>query len=97
MPKNMQRELIKTRQNLTECLAETMPSKEFRATIIMAMIGLHRIEDQIRNSQNIEERRQLTHEFNTGKTSIEKGIRLLRKSINRSSKDSGETFRRAMP
>jgi len=97
MPQDMQRELIKTRQNLTECLAKTMPSKEFRATIIMAMVGLHRIEAQIRNSQNIEERRQLIDEFNRGISIIEKGIGALGKNRRENINPSEKRFHNTMP
>jgi len=80
MHEDLQRVLKKTGQDLMIALKETLPSKKFRAIIIMAMVGLHMIEARIRKTQNLEERRRLNREFKIGRNAIEKGIRALRKS-----------------
>lgn len=97
MPRDLKEELRKTRKELTACMAETMPSKEFGATIIMAVVGLHLIEARIRKSQNLEERRQSIDEFNWGKAIIEKGIRALGKTRSADPNSSEEQFHNAMP
>jgi len=95
MLQNLKKELLRTRRDLTACLQETMPTKEFGDLISMAMVSLHMIEDRVCKTQNLHERRELIHEFNFGKETIEKGIRSLRKASKRRS--SKERFRRAMP
>ena len=97
MPRDLKEELRKTRKELTACMAETMPSKEFSATIIMAMVGLHVIEARIRKTHNLEERRKLIDEFNRGKTIIEKGIKALGKTRKENTNPSEERYRDAMP
>ena len=84
------------RQELMTCMEKTMPCKDFRATIIMAMVGLHVIETQIRKTPNLEERRRLINEFNKGKGTIEKGIRALKKNAGRRTRESDEQSRRAV-
>ncbi len=86
MLQNIQRELRQTRQEVIDSLMGTMPSKEFTATIMMAMVALHVIEARIHKTQNLEERRQLIDEFNKGRNTIEKGIQLLKKNKLENSK-----------
>lgn len=85
MSQNLQRELVETRQELMRCLGATMPTKEFRATMIMAMVGLHLVEARIRETSNLEERRRLIDEFNSGTKTIWKGIELLQRSAGATS------------
>jgi hypothetical protein len=80
MLQNLQRDLREIRQELMVVLGETMPTKEFRATMIVAMVGLHLIEARIRKTSNLEERRRLIDEFNSGKKTIWKGIESLKRS-----------------
>lgn len=80
MSQNLQRVLVETRQELMSCLGATIPTKEFRATMIMAMVGLHLTEARIRKTSNLKERRRLIDEFNRGKNTIWKGIELLKRS-----------------
>lgn len=96
MLQNPQKKLEKIRKELMECLRETFPTKEFSATIMMAMVRLHMIEAGIRETQNLEERRRLIDEFNNKRKAIERGIRLLWQSSGRHVKDSEERIRRAM-
>ena len=96
MSQNLNGELRGIREDLTSCLKETFPSKEFRATLIMAMVGLHVIEARMRKTQNLNERRQLINKFNKGKGTIEKGIRALKKSAGTRARASGEQSRRAV-
>jgi hypothetical protein len=94
---NLKQELIGVRQDLMAALGQTTPAKEFGATLLMAMVGLHVTEARIRKTQNFEERRRLINEFNRQMNAIEKGIQALRKSSRESSKDPGERRKRAMP
>lgn len=97
MLQNPQRELEKIRRELMVCMSETLPSKEFSATIMMAMVWLQVIETRIPKTQNIIERRRLINEFKNKKNTIEKGVRLLRRSSGKIKNHSKETSRRAVP
>lgn len=94
---NLKREIQKARQALMAALGQTTPAKEFGATLLMAVVGLHVTEARIRKTQNFKERRRLINEFNRQMNAIEKGIQALRKSSRESSKDPGERRKRAMP
>ena len=94
---NLKQELMGVRQALMAALGQTTPAKEFGATLMMAVVGLHVTEARIRKTQNFEERRRLINEFNRQRNAIEKGIQALRKSSRESSKDPGERHKRAMP
>jgi len=94
---NLKQELMRVRQNFMASMGQTTPAKEFGATLMMAVVGLHVTEARIRKTPNFEERRQLINEFNRQMNAIEKGIQALRKSSRESSKDPGERRKRAMP
>ena len=94
---NLKQELMRVRQDLMAALGLTTPAKEFGATLLMAMVGLHVTEARIRKTQNFEERREKINEFNRQRNAIEKGIQALRKSSRESSKDPWERRKRAMP
>ena len=96
MLQNLKREIQKTRDTLMAAMEQTTPAKEFGATLMMAVVGLHVTEARIRKTQNFEERRRLINEFNRQRNAIEKGIQALRKSSRESSKDPGERRKRAM-
>jgi hypothetical protein len=96
MSQNLKRELKELRHHLMACLCTTIPTKEFRAAITMAMIGLHITEAQIRKTQNLEERRRLINEFNKRKNAIQKGLRALMRSNKGDSENSNERPRRAV-
>jgi hypothetical protein len=93
---NLKKELMGVRQAFMAAVGQTTPAKEFGATLLMAMVGLHVTEGRIRKTQNFEERRRLINEFNRQRNAIEKGIQALRKSSRESSKDPGERRKRAM-
>ncbi len=96
MLQNPQKELKKIRQELRECMSKTLPSKEYGATMILAMVGLHMTEAEIQKTQNIIERRRLTNEFKNRRNTIKRGIRLLRQSNGKIKNNSKETLRRAV-
>jgi hypothetical protein len=79
------------------CLVQAAPAKETRATLIMAMVGLHMIEAKIRKTQNLKERRKFIDEFNSKRRTIEKYVQILREGIRRRSKPSHNEPRRTMP
>ena len=94
---NLKRNLKETRQELTASMGQTNPAKEFGATLMMAMVGLHVTEARIRKTRSFEERRRLIDEFRKQRHVIKNGIRALRKSSRESFKDPGERRKRAMP
>ena len=93
---NLKKELVAARQSFTASIRQTTPAKEFGATLLMAMVGLHVTEARIRKTQNFEERREKIHEFNRQRNRIEKGIQALRKSRWERSKAPGKGRKRAM-
>ena len=94
---NLKKELMGVRQAFMAAVGQTTPTKEFGATLLMAMVGLHVTEGRIRNTQNFEERRRLINEFKSRRKTIEKAIGVPRKSSEGRSEDPGEKRRRAMP
>jgi hypothetical protein len=90
------KKLMKIRQELRECMSKTLSSKEFGATMILAMVGLHMTEAELQKTQNIIERRRLISEFKNRRSAIKKGIRLLRQSNGKIRNNSKETLKRAV-
>jgi hypothetical protein len=90
------KKLMKIRQELRECMSKTLSSKEFGATMILAMVGLHMTEAELQKTQNIVERRRLISEFKNRRDAIKKGIRLLRQSNGKIRNNSKETLKRAV-
>lgn len=80
MLRNFRKELENARREATKVMGETMPSKEFGTSLILAVIHLGLIESRIVKTTNLEERRTKINEFNRAKNAIEKGIRLLQNS-----------------
>ena len=94
---NLKRELMGVRKAFMAAMGQTTPAKEFGATLLMAMVGLHVTEARIRKTQNFEERRRLINEFKSRRKTIEKAIEVFRKNSEGASEDAGEKFQRAMP
>ena len=77
--RNIQNELKNTlREKFTDLFSAIEPTKEFGATMVLAMLRLHMVEARIRKTHNHEERRRLIHEFTEGKSTIEKGLHALK-------------------
>ena len=96
MSVNLQKELESIRQELRKCMSKTLPSKEYGATIILAMVGLHITEAEVRKTQNMIERRRLIHEFNDQKNTIQRSIQLLWKCNGSKDKEKTKAFKRAV-
>ena len=75
--RNIHNELETLRENLADLFSVIEPTKEFGATMVLAMLRLHMIEARIRKTRNLTERRRLIHEFINGKSTIEKGLQAL--------------------
>ena len=71
------------RENLMSCFKETLPSKQFNATLSLSIIWLHVLADREAKSTEPEERRCIADEFDEGKRSIERGIETLFEQTNR--------------
>jgi len=71
------------RENLMSCFKETLPSKQFNATLSLSIIWLHVLVDREAKTEDQEERRCITNEFDEGKRSIERGIETLYEQSNR--------------
>ena len=62
------------RENLMSCFKETLPSKQFNATLSLSIIWLHVLVDREAKTEDQGERRRLEDEFDQGKRTIEQGI-----------------------
>ena len=90
MSRDFQREVTETREEVMAAMRATCPSREFGAALILATIWLHVIEARIRKTNNLEERRCLTNEFNTRRDAIRNGIRALQAVGQRSRQTPAE-------
>lgn len=75
--RNIHNELETLRENLADLFSVIEPTKEFGATMVLAMLRLHMTEARIRKTRNLKERRRLIHEFINGKSTIENGLQAL--------------------
>ena len=71
------------RENLMSCFKETLPSKQFNATLSLSIIWLHVLADREAKTEDQGERRCIADEFDEGKRSIERGIETLYEQSNR--------------
>ncbi len=95
--RDFQKELITLREEVMRCFRKNRPAKEFGATMMLAMVRLHMIEAGIHKTLDLNERRELIHEFKKGRRAVEKGLRLLRQGGRRAPVHTGQEYRNAMP
>lgn len=89
MARVLKDELQILRENLMNCFKETLPSKQFNATLSLSIIWLHVLVDREEAIQDPKERRRLQDEFDQGQRAIEHGIqRVYEQTEGRSFKDS---------
>ena len=89
-------ELHRLREEIMRALSETTASKDFRANMTLALVGLHVTEALLRQTPNLQERRRLIREFDDGRETITKALRMLRD--NRAKPTTDEMAqRRALP
>ena len=81
MMMNLQQELKELRNKLSLSMRETLPSRKFTATVMLAMVHLDMTAEAIKRTRGVNERRELIHEFGRSKSAVEKGILLLQGSI----------------
>ena len=81
---NPRKELLELREEIMAALTTVNPTRNFRADMILAMVGLHQTEAQLRKSQDLQERRRLIHEFDTRKGTITQALQPLRKCAGES-------------
>jgi hypothetical protein len=74
------KEVVWLRRELVRTLKETNPKKDLVPDLILAMLDLHRIERALRKTVDINERRNLNHEFYIRRDQIKGAIRGLRKA-----------------
>ena len=77
MPRDFGKEVEEARVNLCEAMQATLPSKQFNATIMLALVNLSLTKERIHKTTNLQERRKLINEFDKCRNAIRKGIRLL--------------------
>ena len=93
----LKNELQILRENLMTCFRETLPSKQFNATLSLSIIWLHVLADREAKIEDQEERRCITNEFDEGKRGVEKGIETLYGQARRSSEEALPSTSRALP
>ncbi len=77
MLRNFNNEVEKARVNLCKAMQTTIPSKQFGATVMLALVQLSLAEERIRRTANLNERRKLINEFDKCRNAIQKGVWLL--------------------
>ena len=90
MFRDFQKEVTEAREDVMAAMRAASPSREFGAALILATVWLHVIEARIRKTNNLEERRCLTNEFNTRRDAIRNGIRALQAVGQRSGEAPAE-------
>ena len=97
MPRNFKNEVEETRRCLSTAMQKTPPSKQFSATIMLALVQLSLAKERIRKTTNLQEKRELIYEFDKCRKAIQKGIRLLgngKGSLRRGRRDMSELRQR---
>ncbi len=97
MLRNFHEEVEEARNNLTEAIQATLPSKQLGTTLMLALAYLSFTKERIRRTTNLQERRAYIDEFNKVRSAIEKGIRLLgngESSFGRGRRDMPELRKR---
>lgn len=77
MLRNFSNEVEEASAELCTAMRATPPSKQFGPTIMLLLVNLSFTKERIRKA-NLNERRELIHEFDRNRQAIEKGLRLLR-------------------
>ena len=77
MSRVLKDELQELKQKLMTCFQETLPSKQFSATLSLSIIWLGVLGDREEQIEDEEERRCTKDEFDKGKRNIEQGIEML--------------------
>ena len=77
MSRDLEQELAEVEQSFRVCLAETNPSKQFFATLFLAVISLNIRARALAKTRDLVQRRQLLAEFDRAKEAIRKGTDLL--------------------
>jgi hypothetical protein len=93
MARVLQKELCELHEKLMRCFKETLPTKQFYASLTISTIGLGVMLVKETEIQNDEERRVLENEFDKGKRDIENRIKMLYEQTNRKLPESTELLR----
>ena len=59
------------------CFQNTLPSKQFQAELMLAVISLELTLKRLSRSRDLEERRRMTNEFRRGIKTVRQGLELL--------------------
>ena len=93
--RDIHNELKTMREEVMRCFRKVRPANDFADAMVLAILNLHRIEAEIRRTRNLNERRQLIHEFTTGRNIIKKSLRLPG-WVDRKESITGQEYRQAM-
>ncbi|PKN62593.1 MAG: hypothetical protein CVU57_23365 [Deltaproteobacteria bacterium HGW-Deltaproteobacteria-15] len=97
MSGDIHKELVRLREDLSACLTETLPTREFEAALVLGTAWLGVLEARILETNNLEERRKLIHEFGSKRNTVCKCIELLRKKRGKGHTPSDEKLRCVLP
>ena len=77
MTRDLESEVKELRRDLGLGFQITRPTENFQAIMNLALVQLSLIAEKVKNSQSLNERRKLMHEYDRGKEAIRKGIQML--------------------
>ena len=75
----MRRDLSRMFEDLTACLRARPTCRAFGAKLFLGLVWLDVLAAKFEKTNDMKERRDLIHEFNHGKKTIQKGIARIRK------------------
>jgi len=76
--RDLEAELHSVREELMHAFLHTLPSKEFRAELLLGVISLGLTFKRLSGERDLKERRKLMEEFEHGVTVMRRGIGMLR-------------------
>lgn len=90
--RSFEKELDTVRKRINAALRSSFAAKQFRSELWLRFVGLGLNGQEIRNANNLEERRKRIDEFDTRKQDVERRIEMLWKS-RRENKGRSEASR----
>jgi hypothetical protein len=95
MIRDLESEVNELRRDLGFGFQRRRPNENFQAIMTLALVQLSFVADRFKNSQCLNERRNLIREYDRGKEAIRKGIQMLYESPR--PRETETAPRRAMP
>ena len=94
---DLQKELVRIRQEVSAVMEAAKPALTMRTEMILATVWLGVLELRLRATQDPEERRKLINDFWRRRNTIERAIRAYRKNTGEGELHPEQEPRRALP